>query len=1215
MPVCCFWETYIDFPPTSFLLIPETSFYTAFPPIPIMASSSSSASIKNYDVFLSFRGKDTRNSFTDHLYKKLMDAEINTFKDNEDINIGEKLNPKIQRAIRESKGSIVVLSQNYATSTWCLDELWLILQQRRDYDHFVIPIFYHVDPSDVREQNKAFNIEIKVSSRWTEENVNKWKAALREIADLKGSKISGPETEFLKIIVDVTNQNLDHKDVQCPPNLIGVTARYEEISSWLNQPNSQFLTICGMGGSGKTTLAKYIYESNRKLFENRTSFLKDIARRCEEHNGLFKVQEELFNDILRCTERNKHTQRMCKFVKALKVKKTLIVLDDIGDTDLSDLLGYGEINAQSKIIITNRKNADNWFQFTDERRCEHHEMKLLNDVESLRLLSLRAFGNETPKRGFEELAVEAVNYCEGNPLALNVLASSLSERDTIHQWRSHLSLLEKDIDDKIQGVLRRSYMSLPEEYSKKLFLHIACFFVGEDMDYVEKILDPDYAAVSGIQTLIRRYLLSVSPNKKLTMHRLIQEMARKIVRQESFHEPAQRSRVWDNHESYKILRREKGSETIEGLALDMRMLATNQKHAFKSSDLKSDAINKMDNLKLLQLNFVKLTGSYENFSEDLRWLCWHGYHQITIPSDLFMGNMVSLDMSNSKLEVFEPPMNLQALQILNMKDSNNLLEIRNISRIPNLETFILWNCHSLVHVCETIGDLKGLVVLNMTGCENLFKREQINFLVGLNASTSGQQVTKQPPFSFPTSLEKLFLNTCNLECTELFPSNFSVQQSLQYLNLSNNLLEFMPCYDHLENLRVLDLSFCKRLKRLLSLPSTLAELYVYYCKSLEKITFQSHRFTLQEFGYGGCSILSEIEDFLKLVPIAKQDETSLGHLKWLKKYQSHEVLLVGDDELTKGRSLKVQMLYEFNIWSTSLPDIKDANMTPDYISESSSLSFDVSLCPKRRRLKGLNVIIKYTLSGEDWAWFAKISTTNGDDLIYNPKVFGKPGSSEVAIWLSYWPIGSTIEVGDNISVSIVTKIGLEVHECGASLVYADDEEVDDTMEKNVGWVETLGGYLPGFQLSTGAYYLCRRDFFELMEVGRLTPGWFSVLVGDTVDYTGVSLLSSQLCACTFAVELMLQTEKVSLISNIVTEIQGWRKTGRLKELNPSSTEVKTFRCIICGPEQEEFYKIAEMSKSSSVDKIVEFISSILGETMESEATSEISDATTKVIEN
>ena len=74
------------------------------------------------------------------------------------------------------------------------------------------------------------------------------------------------------------------------------------------------------------------------------------------------------------------------------------------------------------------------------------------------------------------------------------------------------------------------------------------------------------------------------------------------------------------------------------------------------SDLKTDALQDMDKLKLLQLNFVELTGSLENFSEDLRWLCWFGFHLRTIPSGLYMGNMVAIDMSYSNLEVFDPPM-------------------------------------------------------------------------------------------------------------------------------------------------------------------------------------------------------------------------------------------------------------------------------------------------------------------------------------------------------------------------------------------------------------------------------------------------------------------------------------------------------------------------------------------------------------------------------
>ncbi|KVH88492.1 hypothetical protein Ccrd_026692 [Cynara cardunculus var. scolymus] len=515
-----------------------------------------------------------------------------------------------------------------------------------------------------------------------------------------------------------------------------------------------------------------------------------------------------------------------------------------------------------------------------------------------------------------------------------------------------------------------------------------------------------------------------------------------------------------------------GSKTIEGLALDMQTLR--KEDIFKSFDLKTDALQNMDKLKLLQLKFVELTGSYEKFSEDLRWLCWFGFHSRTIPSGLFMGNLVALDMSYSKLEVFEPPMVLVSLKILNLKDSYNLSQIRNISRIPNLETFMLCHCQSLVHVCETIGNLTRLALLNMTGCENLCKRDKKNVPSMLTPSTSNSgEVTKWCPFSFPRSLQRLFLKDCNLDCNNSL--SFSVQPVLQYLNLGNSLFESLPCYDHLKDLRVLDLSLCSKLKELLYLPCTLAELYIYYCKSLEKITFQSHQFTLQEFGYEGCSNLSEVEDFMKLVPIAKLHETDLGHMVWLKDYKDHEMCLVGDDELTIGRSRHAQ----------------------------------------------------------DWAWFAKISTTNGVELMYNPKVFGKNEFGEVAIWLSYWPIGNKLDVGDGVNVSIVVINGLEICNFGVSLVYADDEAANKTLPNKMGWGEILGGDFSGFRLSTGAYYLCRRDFFELLDSDRPPPGWFWDLVGDIIDYT---------------------------------EIQGWRKTGRRKDLNPLSTELRTVRCTIHDPE-------------------------------------------------
>lgn len=253
---------------------------------------------------------------------------------------------------------------------------------------------------------------------------------------------------------------------------------------------------------------------------------------------------------------------------------------------------------------------------------------------------------------------------------------------------------------------------------------------------------------------------------------------------------------------------------------------------------------------------------------------------------------------------------LQSLKFINLKDSHNLSKLH-IDLIPNLETLILWNCFSLIYVSERIGDLKKLVLLNMTGCKSLFQMQQTNTLAVPDHSISIEKVTEQPRFPLPSSVQRLYLNHCNLECNNSVLLSFTHQVSLKFLNLGGSLFKILPYYDHLNELRVLDLSYCLMLQELAYLPCKLEELYIYYCESLEKITFQSHKFALQEFGYDGCISLSEIEDFMKLVPIAKLGEADLGHMNWLKAYEKHEVCLVGDDALTTGRSKNLQVRSSF----------------------------------------------------------------------------------------------------------------------------------------------------------------------------------------------------------------------------------------------------------------------------------------------------------------
>ena len=156
------------------------------------SSSSTCRSSYTYDVFLSFRGEDTRTNFTDHLYTALVDKGIRMFRDYDEIERGKSLKPELEKAIKESRISLIVFSENYAISRWCLDELVMILECRKiNSRHVVLPVFYDVSPSEVRKQTGTIG---EAFDRYKEElelleKVKGWRAALKEVANLAGMEL------------------------------------------------------------------------------------------------------------------------------------------------------------------------------------------------------------------------------------------------------------------------------------------------------------------------------------------------------------------------------------------------------------------------------------------------------------------------------------------------------------------------------------------------------------------------------------------------------------------------------------------------------------------------------------------------------------------------------------------------------------------------------------------------------------------------------------------------------------------------------------------------------------------------------------------------------------------------------------------------------------------------------------------------------------------
>jgi hypothetical protein len=159
----------------------------------IQSSSSFSSALTTlpnndyYDVFVSFRGKDTRHSFTDHLFGALRRKSIAAFRDDTALSRGESIAPELLRAIEGSKIFIVVFSKNYASSTWCLQELENILQCVQLSEKRVLPVFYDVGPSEVRSQRGCYAEALAKHEEYHDpEMVQRWRAALTQVGNLSG---------------------------------------------------------------------------------------------------------------------------------------------------------------------------------------------------------------------------------------------------------------------------------------------------------------------------------------------------------------------------------------------------------------------------------------------------------------------------------------------------------------------------------------------------------------------------------------------------------------------------------------------------------------------------------------------------------------------------------------------------------------------------------------------------------------------------------------------------------------------------------------------------------------------------------------------------------------------------------------------------------------------------------------------------------------------
>ncbi|CAJ2637836.1 unnamed protein product [Trifolium pratense] len=810
---------------------------------------------KFYDVFVSFRGTDTRFGFTGHFFHALQKNGISTWMGGE-LELdggGESIVSAVHRAIENSQMFVVVFSEQYASSAWCLEELVKILECVQLYGKPVVPIFYHVHPFEVRSDEGSYAKTFsELENRFHDsEKLQRWRDAITQIGNLSGWDLTDKSefVEMQKIVKSIINMlGLGHKFPSVPNDLVGMYPIKElETLLLLDSDDVRAVGIWGMSGVGKTTIAAVLY---RKIFHqfDACCFIEDVSKLYRLHDGPIGVQNQILQQTL--SEKQNQIYNFYDDTNLIQNRlcglSALIVLDNVDHIEQLEKLAvnHKSLAAGSRIIVIS----------TDKHILKEygvdalHKVEVLNETDSLQLFWRKALDSDSIMSDtLEECIHEILCIAGGLPLVITVLGSFLFGQ-SIPEWSSALARLREspneDPNEDIMNMLQLSFNGL-EENEREIFLHISCFFKGHEKDYVENVLNCcGFHADSGLIVLIKKSLISFS-NGKIEMHALMEELGRKVVHGNSSMDSRKWSKLWLHEQFYNVV-----LENME-TNVDAVVLYGSQREKGK---LMAETLSKMNRLRLLILKEVEFSGSLDYISNELRYVEWDEYPFLYLPSSFQPNQLVELILVDSSIkQLWIGTKKLPTLRILDLSYSENLTKMPDFREFPNLKRLNLEGCVKLVQIDSSIGLLRELVFLNLKNCESLMCiPNEISGLTSLNylnlcgcskafnnpkarEDFSSCMLPSLPSFS---CLGELDISFCNLS---QIPDALGSITWLGRLNLRGNKFITLPSLKKLSKLEYLTLEHCKQLTSLPELPSPHAieqnkhkrtAMYIFNCPEL-----------------------------------------------------------------------------------------------------------------------------------------------------------------------------------------------------------------------------------------------------------------------------------------------------------------------------------------------------------------------------------------------
>ncbi|XP_030457606.1 disease resistance protein RPV1-like [Syzygium oleosum] len=792
-----------------------------------------------FEVFLNFRGPDTRLSFTDCLYHAMDGAGVRVFRDEEEIRKGEEIGGELLRAINNSKVYVTVFSRDYASSAWCLRELARIVECcRGSSGKVILPIFYDVGAYDVKLRTGLYDEALKKhEGRFSCDEVRRWKEALVEVARIKGWGLKGKgEGAVIKHVVDEVLTRLKKRQRNLPDHLVGIHDHLEDVTRLLQEGSLdvRFVVIHGMGGIGKTTLAEAVFNRVSHQFSGH-SFLSNV-RESSQDDQIRELQWRLLSDILKFQPKRIYdTNDGISMIKErFRHKKVLIVLDDVDNRNqLMKLAGKQDwFGPGSRIIITTRDIGFlpiNRGRLRDSDSIPQEEfyiykMKEMPLDHALELFSKHAFRRDTPPHDYYKIATKIVKTTGGLPLALKVIGSSLCYKSEA-VWEDMLEKLMKMPNREVHDILMISYEMLEYE-QQQIFLDIACHMAGEQID--DAILmwkSCEFFPNHAIDVLINMSLIRVVYREKLWMHDQLRDLGREIVRRESIQFPGKRSRLWCPRLAMEVICRKKGTKKIVALKLDGHS---------KSHNFTPEEFSKLESLRFLELDGGNFVGDFESLFSDLRWLSWRHCPSEFQATNFCLSNLVVLKISASDIindwDGWSQIMGTSNLKVLSLVSCKSLIKTPDFSMCSTLERLLFKDCESLVQIDPSIGNQEHLQYLEMSGC---------NRFGSLLKEASTESSPCVVPQFLPDSMGNLkFLTTLKMENLALFevPASIGKLKSLLKLELGGTKMTGLPhSIGDLKMLRKMSLSMApiKKLPNSIGGLESLIELNLEYTNITE----------------------------------------------------------------------------------------------------------------------------------------------------------------------------------------------------------------------------------------------------------------------------------------------------------------------------------------------------------------------------------------------